>query len=55
MQKIINSIKRNKIALFIGILFVAIYYIVYSNFELNRINASIIETKAKNAYILVTE
>lgn len=55
MQKIINFIKRNKIALFIALLFVAIYYLVYSNFEANRINSSIIETKSINPYILVTK
>lgn len=55
MIKIINFIKQSKIALIIAILFFAIYYLISSNFESNKINASITDLKAKNPYVLITK
>lgn len=55
MTKFINFLKRNKITLIIAILFFAIYYLISSNFESNRINASIIDIKATNPYVLATK
>lgn len=55
MTKIINFLNNNKVGLFIAILFISIFYLVYSNFKSNQLNSSITNIKAKTPYIVATK
>lgn len=55
MTKLIDFIKHNIVGLFIFILFISIFYVIYSNFKSNKLNSSIIEIKVQNPYVLATQ
>lgn len=55
MSRILDFILKNKITIFISVLILSIWYLIYSNFEANKIKTSVLEYESINPYILVTE